>query len=331
VTDTHSPLRALIARDYGITAAAIADAPRGFVADTYDVTASDGRRYFAKQLPLWADAEAVRAGVPLLEELRALGIDTLSRPVRTLVGDPAAELDGRPFFLFDFIAGERGADPDESLSPASFNYDFADFVDLLARIHAATPRLRSPLPREDFSLPWADEYEELLQRALTVTEPTVEQDQLRRLLEEYRVGIDADWSELTALVPVCRDAVRPAVLTHGDGGGSNLIVGEDRRVHLIDWDVPLLAPAERDTWFFLNTDAAASVFLPLYRRAFPNYRPDALLHRFYVLQRFFQDITGYLGPILDDPSPERRAYHLAELRQTCFVWLWPAIRRLDPQ
>ena len=99
---------------------------------------------------------------------------------------------------------------------------------------------------------------------------------------------------------------------------------------MIDWDNPVLAPAERDTWFFLNT-AAAAVFLPHYRRTVPAYRPDSLFHRFYVLQRFFQDITGYLGPILDDPATERRAYHLAELRQTCFVWLWPAIRRLDPQ
>ncbi|MGH2583343.1 MAG: phosphotransferase, partial [Dehalococcoidia bacterium] len=177
--------------------------------------------------------------------------------------------------------------------------------------------------------PWAAAYEDLFQRALSVTEPTAEQDQLRRLLGPYRPRIEADWSALSEVVAACRDTVWPAVLTHGDSRGSNLIVGDDGRLHLIDWDVPLLAPAERDTWFFLNTDAAASVFLPRYRRMFPDYRPDLLFHRYYVLQRFFEDITGYLGPILDDPSPERRAWHLAELRQTCFVWLWPAIRRLD--
>jgi aminoglycoside phosphotransferase (APT) family kinase protein len=331
VNEIHGSLRSLLSLDYGIIPVAVRDAPRGFVADTYDVTAADGRRYFAKQLPLWADADAVLAGIPVLDELRALGIETVSRPVRTLAGAPSASLDGRPFFLFDFIPGERATDGDAALSAASLNYDFGAYVDLLARIHAATPRLRSAVPREDFALPWSDQYEDLFARALSVAEPTVEQEELRRLLEPYRSQIEADWAELTALVRDCREAVWPAVLTHGDGGGgSNLIVGDDGRLYLIDWDFPLLAPAERDTWFFLNTDAAASVFLSLYHRAFPEYRPDPLLHRFYVLQRFFQDITGYLGPILDDPSPERRAYHLAELRETCFTWLWPAIRRLDP-
>jgi spectinomycin phosphotransferase len=329
VSDTFTSLFVLLSRAYGVTATTIADAPRGFVADTYEATTTDGRRYFSKQLPLWADADAVLAGVDVLDELRALGIDAVSRPVRTLAGAPSTTLDGRPFFLFTFIPGERATDGDASLSPASLNYDFGAYVDLLARIHASTPRLRAAVPREDFALPWAAEYEELFARALRLTAPTVEQAQLRRLLEPYQPRIEADWAALTALAAACRDAAWLAILTHGDGGGSNLIVGADGRLYLIDWDNPLLAPAERDTWFFLNT--AAAVFLPHYRRTVPAYRPDPLFHRFYVLQRFFQDITGYLGPILDDPSPERRGYHLAELRQTCFVWLWPAIRRLHPR
>jgi spectinomycin phosphotransferase len=323
-------LRSLLSGTYGIAVATIADAPRGFVADTYDVTATDGRRYFAKQLPLWADAGAVVTGVDVLDDLRALGIDTVSWPVRTLTGAASAMLDGRPFFLFAFIAGERAADGDPSLSPASLNYDFGAYVDLLARIHAATPRRLAAVPREDFALPWAAEYEALFARALSVAEPTAEQAQLRRLLEPYRSRIEADWVALTELVPVCRAATWSAVLTHGDGGGSNLIVGDDGRLYLIDWDNPLLAPAERDTWFYLNTDTAAAVFLPHYRRTVSDYRPDPLFHRFYVLQRFFQDITGYLGPILDDPAAEQRRYHLDELRQTCFAWLWPAICRFDP-
>ena len=108
--DAERSLRSLLSDTYGITATTIADAPRGFVADTYDVTATDGRRYFAKHLPLWADAGAVLAGIGVLDELRALGIDTVSRPVRTHAAAPGATLDGRPFFLFAFIPGERAAD-----------------------------------------------------------------------------------------------------------------------------------------------------------------------------------------------------------------------------
>ncbi len=194
MNDVRTSLRSLLSSAYSITPVAIGDAPRGFVADTYDITAADGRRYFAKQLPLWADADAVLAGIGVLDELRALGIDTVSQPVRTLAGAPSATLDGRPLFLFVFIPGERALDGDASLSPASLNYDFGAYVDLLARIHAVTPRLRAAVPREDFSLPWADEYEDLFGRALSVAQPTTEQSQLRRLLEPYRPRIETDWA-----------------------------------------------------------------------------------------------------------------------------------------
>ena len=75
MNDAERSLRSLLSGAYGITATTIADAPRGFVANTYDVTAEDGRRYFAKQLPLWADARAVRCGVAVLGRLdRVLGL-----------------------------------------------------------------------------------------------------------------------------------------------------------------------------------------------------------------------------------------------------------------
>jgi hypothetical protein len=51
----------LLSREYGIAPTAIVDAPRGFVAATFDVRALDGRRYFVKVLPLWADAAALPA------------------------------------------------------------------------------------------------------------------------------------------------------------------------------------------------------------------------------------------------------------------------------
>jgi spectinomycin phosphotransferase len=117
------------------------------------------------------------------------------------------------------------------------------------------------------------------------------------------------------------------VITHGDALGNNLITGRDGRLYLIDWDEPMLAPAERDTWFYLHSSAAAEAFLARYRQAFPTHHPDPSRARFYLFRRFFEDLTGYLEHILHNPSVEQQATHLAELEETCFRWLWSAMRR----
>ena len=155
---------------------------------------------------------------------------------------------------------------------------------------------------------------------------TSAQADTRRLLEGYRRQMADDWSALLSLVDACRRTEWTPLLTHGDGGGSNVIVGPDGRLYLIDWDSLILGPAERDTWSHLNDDDSAAAFLELYRRAFPDYRADPLRHRYYVFRRFFEDLAGYLHNILESPSAEHQVWNLAELEDTCFRWLWPAMR-----
>ena len=316
----HAKVGELLRREYAIAPVTIADAPRGFVAETYDVTAADGRRFFAKLLPTWADAGAVIAGLPVLEELHARGIGTVSRPVRTAAGAFTTELDGLRFILFDWVEGRSGADVD---------YDLADYVALLTRIHQATPHIHAPVPREEFELPWAAQLERFFDHGLHVPPSTPTQADLRRLLEGYQAQMSADWSTLQALARACRQAGWRGVITHGDGGGSNVILGTDGRLYLIDWDVLVLGPPERDTWFHLNDNASAAAFLPLYRRAFPDYQPDPLFHRFYLWRRFFEDLLGYVVNIEESPSHDFQRWNLDELQTTCFEWLWPAMRRAD--
>ena len=110
-------LREVLVRDYGIEPISIVDAPRGFVAETYTAAAADGRRYFAKVIsPRW-DLTEMMCGLPVLEELHALGIDTISRPIRTQAGQLTTKLGESTLILFDYVEGRAGGAPDRETSP----------------------------------------------------------------------------------------------------------------------------------------------------------------------------------------------------------------------
>jgi spectinomycin phosphotransferase len=324
--DTNHPsIGDLLAREYGISPVAIKGAPRGFVAETHTVQSPDGRRFLVKLIPRSSRLAGMTRGLSVLEELHALGIDTVSHPVRARDGRLTAEIDGRILIVFDFIEGRAGTASDWQFSPSSFDYDFDQYVALLARIHQATPRIQSAIPREDFRLPWAAEFERLLERVHRERPSTTVQADLRRLVQRHRDQMTADWSVLLTLAQACRQSGRVSnpplpslVITHGDALGDNVIVGSDGRLYLIDWDEVMLGPPERDTWFYLNDAAPAEAFLQRYRKAFPDYHPDPVRHRFYLFRRFFEDLLGYVQHIVESPSVEYQAWNVAELEKTCF-------------
>jgi spectinomycin phosphotransferase len=326
----HADISAAIGRMYPVEPVAIVDGPRGFVAETFVVDCADGRRLFAKWLPLWPDLAAVAGALPVLEELHALGIDTVTRPVRTRAGELTADLHGRMLVVFDFIEGRTGSTSDDQFTPASFDYDFDEYVALLARIHTVTPLVGSPMPREDFSLPFAGRYEQLSGQVLSEPPSTPPQAILRRLMEQRREEMDRDWATLRTLVETCRNDVWTPVLTHGDGGGNNVLTGTDGRLYLIDWDSLMLGPPERDTWFYMSNPTSEAEFCRRYRQVFPEYRTDPARYRYYLFRRFFEDLLGYVANIVESSSVEQQAWNFAELEQTCYRWLWPAMRNPHP-
>jgi hypothetical protein len=309
-------LGAVLAVEYGVIATAFTPGPRGFVGETYIVDPADGPRLFAKILPPAPHVPRLIRSLPVLEELHALGLP-VNRPLRTRAGDLAVPLGVRTLIVFDYISNQPNG---------RFGYDFAAFVDVLARVHAATPQIRSPLGREDFTLPWAADLEThwpAVMQAGTTAPGWV--GDVARMFQPYQAQMKTDWATLQALTATCRVASWTPVLTHSDAPGDNVLTGLDGRVYLVDWDDVLLGPAERDTWFHLHA-AQAPAFLAVYRQTFPAYQPDPQLYRFYLFRRFFEDLVGYLMVLAADPPPPQQARYLADLYETCFEWLWPLMR-----
>ncbi|MGH2585099.1 MAG: hypothetical protein ACRDJE_09300, partial [Dehalococcoidia bacterium] len=182
---TPSPISHLLVREYGISSVAIWDAPRGFVAETHTVQSPDGGRFLVKLLPRSSRLTGMTRGLSVSEELHALGIDTVSHPIRTRDGRLTTQTDGHTLIVFDFIEGRAGTTSDWEFAPSSFDYDFDQYVALLARVHQATPRIRSAVPREDFRLPWAAAFERRLEGILRDPPATAAQADLRRLVRRH--------------------------------------------------------------------------------------------------------------------------------------------------
>lgn len=314
-------ISAVLAREYGLHPSAAWEGPRGWAGDTYIVETAEGR-VFAKVPPASPYLQAMTTGLPVLEALQAAGLDYLSVPIRTTGGHLTVALADRHLILFRFIPGTPG---DKTA------FDFAQYVERLARVHQTQVATPPGVPREHFRLPFAEQYVQLYDLVWQHPDPTAPQRALRQLLQPYAAQIADDWAELVALSETCPQVEWPPLITHGDALDHNLLVDAQGRIAIIDWDELMVGPAERDTWSYVLDDATRAAFLATYRQTFPHYRPDPRFCRFYVRRRFFEDLRDYLIEILDHDSVEHQRRNVSELEGTCFRWLWPMMRQTSDE
>ena len=315
--EDQAALLDLVAREYDLTLVAAEAGPRGWVGETHILTAADGTRFFAKIVPTPDDLAPVVARLAVLEALRAAGFAHLTFPLRTRAGALTVRLDDRYLVLFDYINGE---------SSEKVGYEVAQFVTLLARIHQVAVPAIPDVPRETFGMVLAPDFQRHYATALHPSDPTPPQAAMQAFLHPHVPQIARDWEELLALAAQCREAAWMPHITHSDALGHNLLVNATGRIALIDWDELALAPVERDTWCALVDPQRRAPFLQHYRAIFPGYQPNLLFCRFYLLQRFFEDLDGYLSKINEVESLAEQQMYLDGMVATEFTWLWPWLR-----
>ncbi|GAA3544974.1 phosphotransferase enzyme family protein [Kribbella ginsengisoli] len=257
---------------YGLAFEALRFIPVGWASAAYEVQADDDR-YFLKLWPDGRDAAGAVARLPLVLRLHELGF-RVPYPVATAEGALSASVAAGVVALFPFLAG---------VTPAGWPRWPLAVLDELGRtvagLHAATSRLSVALPRERFTIPVADELRlHLSDRAVKPDRGAV-MDQLERL---------------ERLQSAVRRLPTQYVLSHADLVGDNILVDDDGRISLLDWDEAHLAPPELDLAMLLHgqqpTDAEA------FRRALAVYPSDVPLSEdlfaFFLLRRYLDDYTA---------------------------------------
>lgn len=292
-----------LADRHGLAVAEAAFLPLGFddAAAVYRVRLAGGGERFLKLR--FGPADPVALAVP--RALVEAGVPNILAPLPGRDGELSVPLplpDGRvaSATLFPWVAGRDAA-------AAGMSGDqWETFGRTLRAVHAVRlePGLAAMLPVERFDLPDAPLAREIGKLAETGSFAGAAAGFAgwwRREADRIAAAIE----RAEALGRSLRARPHPAVLCHADIHPANVLVGDDGRIRLTDWDGPRLASPERDLLFVVGSAIARRVEPTEEARVFAGYGPaaidrDALVY--FRLERIVQDLGEFGDTILRDPT-----------------------------
>jgi spectinomycin phosphotransferase len=281
-------------RWYGVCVSSLAFLPIGFDIDSavYHIVASDEREYFLK-LKFGPPNEAALE-VPRL--LADAGIPNILAPIPTLssaLRAPLNDVNGRTVTIFPLIHGR------DAMTVGLDDAQWREFGRTLRAIHDRDghgPISRS-LRVERFDLPSATLVRQISGAVDTWCYVSEAAEGFANFWRENVGRIEDVVSRAEALGQSLHEVGFEQVLCHGDIHAANILVEEDGRIWLADWDDPLIAPRERDLLFVVGSRIAREVtpheemcFFEGYGEAAIN--ADAL--RYFRYERIIEDI-GQIG------------------------------------
>lgn len=235
-------------------------------------------------------------------ELSDRGIRNVLAPLQTRSCELWCSCDRCGLILYPFIAGRN------AMVAGMTDDQWREFGSTLQAVHASglAEELHGRLPVETFALPSAA----LVRRILDLTETMeFENAVARRFADFWReqaAWIDQMVTRAEALGRRLQSRSFDHVLCHADIHAANILVGEDGRIWLIDWDGPMIAPRERDLLFVVGSRIARAVepreevlFFAGYGRV--EIDPEALVY--YRYERIVEDLGEIGRSVLLDPSP----------------------------
>ncbi len=299
----EAALYAALNAGYGLLAPRVTFLPLGqdSSAWVYRVDAAGGRAYFLKLRANAVNPAALAVPRYLFEH----GVAQVAAPLPTLGAALTRPFDRFSLILYPFIEGAR---PLELTDPPEA---WQAFGRLLRQIHT------TPLP---------DDLARLIQRdAFTPAshDRVLSQDahisaggpsgpferELAEIWREHQAEIRAVVAQAAVLAPRLRQSPPGSlVLCHADPHDSNVLVDDQGRLWLVDWDEIGLSLKERDLMFVIDgltpawpTPAGAARFFEGYGAA--NVDPTALAY--YRADWAAQDIADFARRVLAMPAAGR--------------------------
>ena len=277
--------------EYGICGVSLTPAKRGFYGETWRLDAADSAgtsnrvSYFLKLVYADEHKDIYKRSFPVVRHLCEHGIDFISRVVVAEAGSLFTLFDGAVLGVFDWIDGEL-TESDVTKIPE---------YQMLARVYTV-PADSLELPREDFSGASSDVFFERWR--------VLEDKPLLSLLEKNRDKITHRAERLKHFATLCQQDTGDFYITHGDAGG-NLLVSSDEAqnrslsYYIVDWDMALITPPERDAWVMCSKDWARDAFEDALRQNGISYTLRTERLAYYCYWFFFYYLTAFLDASAD--------------------------------
>src|SRR4030095_11662823 len=256
-------------------------------AAAYRVTTDNGVTHFLK---LRKGFDEIAVTVPIF--LKSQGIEAIIVPCETKSKRHWVDFGEYKVILYPFVEGKDG-----------FQIELSDahrqiLGVALKRIHTAKipPELKRLIPQETYSPRWRD----MLSLLQVQAESNSFHDAIIARLAEF---IKSKRDEITYLVDRTEELAselqsKPSdfVLCHTDIHGRNILIGDNKKLYIVDWDAPLLAPKERDLMFIgggidniWRSERDEAIFYEGYGKT----EIDLSALAYYRYERIIQDVADY--------------------------------------
>jgi spectinomycin phosphotransferase len=244
---------------WGLAPARLGHLPVGFGGHHWELADSDGRRWFVTVAELTGGSRGTDAAAEYADLLAAMdtvvalaraGLEFALAPTLTTDGRSLAPLGGEhAIAVFPFIEGADGGFEDEVSAT-----EVATLIDMLARLHGATPLAEGMAPLRRPELAARSVLDAALRELDQPWDGGPYSEPARQLLARHASPLGRALVSFDELVGQAHRN-GPPVLTHGEPHGANILRSAGR-LYLIDWDTVGLALPERDLW--MVTDAGSA-------------------------------------------------------------------------
>lgn len=276
-TEEMEQLIQTLSREYGWRNLTLQAADRGFYGETWAAEADQGC-FFVKLIAYRRHMAGFLQSLPVVCRMNDMGLSFISRPLATLSGDWFVPVLDGVLAAFRF---EEGLHTEE--------YPLEKLFTRMTDVYR--------LPTQDLELPWEQfglneflGYQEALAVARANDAPAVKR--ALAVIDAHQSRLDTCEAVLRQIIPVCRLLPAHRVVTSGDVGGNVLL--RDGEMIVIDWDQLMIAPAERDLWFYMQDMRQIDLIDEVLEREHMPFRMQPAFLAYYACSRTFFYLREYL-------------------------------------
>ena len=311
-------MEAFLTARYGLHACRITPCARGFYGETWRAE-SEGQAYFVKIICYRLHMSDYMESFRVVEYLRERGITHISQPIPDTSGNSFNLFEDGVLAVFAFVEGEHTED-----------YPLEPLFRLLARQYRVDTTELTPIRMERFTTGALRDFVRAVERLTSSKIP-----EASRILDPLCAHQDAlrNTAELARrAAALCRDDEEAFCITSGDVGGNVIVQGG--RMTIVDWDSMMLAPPERDLWFYMWSDAQTDLINRVLSESHFPYALRPQRFAFYASSQHFFYLTEFIEAFIGCPHARDQAvWRLSEqLEASNFVQraLRKAVSLLNP-
>jgi len=281
---------------YGLNITEIRFLPLGADMNTavYKAVTADALPYFVK---LRRGAfDSVSVDVPKF--LHDAGVEQIIAPLPTQSGSLWAVLGVFNVILYPFLEGQNG------WHVALSEEQWKMFGRTLKQIHTIdlSEDLKARIPHENYSSYWREEVRQFQKQVEQSVFADPAAAGLAQLLKDKQLIINHLVKRAEDLAVILQRQTSSEVLCHTDIHMGNLLICDDGRFYIVDWDQPILAPKERDLMFiasgigdaWVSPEEEESLFYAGYSQTVI----DSVALAYYRYERIVQDFAAYSEQLL---------------------------------